>query len=261
MEAPDPSGAESAYGGIRNSVLCSQKLVAAALFRRAELLSVRGATARASAALARAWESVPSPQDKIWVKIDTNWQERPLKDVAEPLYRRLNQSGLAYRSLDWLAAHLPGSGVWRLLLGMVVLGLMLRVLEAPLFLKLVWSKGNTIAYRNFCIAAFAFAELVSIACCTAMGPDLVFTFGASVRWWVAFFGILMFVVGGAILALAQEWTSEAGKIGLVAFVYGVAFTSLFLWLLGPLSGTGLMGCLVMLMTGTFPAVCYAAKKS
>jgi len=267
LEQRDPGGAESAYGWVYDSVDSESEsgLVAAGEFRRAELLIARGATRRASAALARARESVASPQDKIWVKIDGNWHQRPLNEVTEPLYRRLNQTSLTFRGLEWLAAHLPGSGVWRLLLGMVVMGLMLRVLEVPLFVKLVRGKGNTVAYRNFCISAFAFVEVVSIAWYTAAGSHLVFAFDAGVSGRVALVGYALFaLIGGVtpvLLAQVQKRISEGAGCGLSVLVLSVAFASVCLWALGPLSATGTTGYFVMLLTGTLPAVLYAARKS
>jgi hypothetical protein len=147
---------------------------------------------------------------------------------------------------------------------MVVMGLMLRVLEAPLFLKLVRSKGNTVAYRSFCISAFALVEVVSIAWYTAAGPDLVFAFDARVYWWVALIGWAIFMIGGVMLAVVGgivRGLSVEEALVLILLVLGVGLTSLFLWLLGPLSATGLMGCLVMVLTGTLPAVLCAARKS
>jgi len=260
LDQRDPRGAESAYGKMRDTYFTAPGLLAAGQFRRAELLAVRGAKARASAALARARESIRSPHDQIWMKIGGRWQERPFKEAAEPLYQRIHGTTLTYRGLRWLAARLPGSGVWRLLLAMAAIGLMLRILEAPLFVKLIRRRDNTVAYRNFCIFAFVFVEVISILWYTAAGPDLIFAFDACVRWWVSLIGYVAFMFGGAVLVLAQKGIGEAKKKGLAFIVYAVAIASLALWFLGLLSVTGLMGCLVMLLTGTLPAVLYAAKR-
>jgi len=107
-------------------------------------------------------------------------------------------------------------------------------------------------------------EVVSIVWYTAAGPNLVFAFDARVRWWVAVVGFFVFGFVGIVLTTVTAdlmRISEDLLLVLNLLIFGVILTSELLWLMGLLSTTGIMGCYVMLLTGTLPAVLYAFRKN
>jgi len=104
--------------------------------------------------------------------------------------------------------------------------------------------------------------VISIVWYMAAGPDLVFAFDACARSWVYTVGWGIIVIG--VMALGAAYHEGTGVVVVVVssiLIVVAPMISLFLGKEGVMSATGLLGCYVVLLIGTLPAVAYAVRKS